>query len=269
MNIQVKGKNIFFKKQKRKGANHTILFIHGAVMDCSRMRLFFHYFKNCNCIAVDLPCHGGSEGPKLSTIEEYADFIADFLDSLSEKKLLDGPVIIAGYSMGGCIALELAIRQFKQISGIIILDSGADLAGNLPLLTAMADVKPEDIDFEAFFSMCFGTISTQRFKKIMLNALMSTKASNDVCYSDLATSGIFSKLEECKNISVPVLVIQGDEDQIIPLSCALNLRNTIPNCSLTVLPFVGHSGIFEYISFTTEAMKNFISHKIDNWKEDI
>ena len=78
---------------------------------------------NHSTYAVDLPGHGRSPAPPLSTIEA----IADHLEAFFEAQALDR-VIPVGHSMGGLVALELARRANPRLVGQVIVASSARLA---------------------------------------------------------------------------------------------------------------------------------------------
>src|SRR4051794_27820863 len=81
----------------------TMVFVHGAGLDHSWFGLQSRYFgyHGWNVLAVDLPGHGGSAGPPISTIGGMADWVFDFTKNLNVKKFS-----VVGHSMGSLIALE-------------------------------------------------------------------------------------------------------------------------------------------------------------------
>lgn len=258
MELIVNEEKIFYMQSNLTDTGNSILFIHGAGMSCASMSLFFEDLSNYNCIAVDLPCHGGSLGRNLKTIEEYADLLEDVIKAFHLQGIISGELIVAGYSMGGCIALDLAIRRAEYVKGIVVLDSGAGLTGKVPLLEKAGQLTPETIDITKIFMECFGTNSTPAFKRFLLDTSILTKPSDAVCFNDLSTALSYDKLEECRRIDIPVLVLSGAEDKIIPLRCSIDLWETIPDCAFGVMPYLGHSGIFEYKEFVVKAVEDFI-----------
>src|SRR5918997_271504 len=96
----------------------TILFLHGFMGSSADWRgaiaaLGYRYF----CIAVDLPGHGASLGmpPDTYTIEGTTRTVIGILDELERVR-----TVIAGYSMGGRLALYLALRYPERCAGLFL-----------------------------------------------------------------------------------------------------------------------------------------------------
>ena len=73
-------------------------------------------------LAVDLPGHGKSTGVGLQSISSNADQIVEFLAALGLYQ-----AVFVGHSMGGAIALDLAIRHPNQVAGLGLISTGAYL----------------------------------------------------------------------------------------------------------------------------------------------
>lgn len=262
MELNVRGDQISYLYRKGEENGATVIFIHGSTMCADSMEVFFDDLPQYTCISVDLPGHGRSGGGGCVSAGDYTDYIVEFLEQLRMQNRIDGKTVIAGFSLGGCIALELAIRETQGVDGLIILDSGADLTENSPLLGSVRSLTPDALDLEALFSNCFGTITTDEFRGDMMKQLLDGSPSKEVSYHDLIAAQSYQRPQDCRNISVPVLAVNGDEDNVVPAQCAIHLWESIPDCTLTILPFVGHGGIFEYKDFLTGVMSNFITHKV-------
>ena len=65
-------------------------------------------------------------------------------------------------------------------------------------------------------------------------------AANSLRYVVSARPSVFDREEELKNLSVPVLLITGDEDEQTLLP-GVFMKNTIPTAALCVLPRIGHT----------------------------
>src|SRR5215510_3874139 len=72
-------------------------------------------------VALDLPAHGRSAGVEgFSSVSNYADFIAAFIDAIGMKS-----AVVLGHSMGGAIAMDLAIRHPARVDGVILSATAA------------------------------------------------------------------------------------------------------------------------------------------------
>ena len=63
-----------------------------------------------------------------------------------------------------------------------------------------------------------------------------------------------------KTISVPVLIIWGAEDEVVPLSVGKNFKRDIPNSELVILPECGHIPPEEEAQETTRIVKAFLKN---------
>ncbi|MDA3040939.1 MAG: alpha/beta hydrolase [Actinomycetota bacterium] len=127
----------------------VILMIHGAGMDATAWHLQTRYLANrgVRALAVDLPGHGLSDGQPLTSVDAMADWVAEFIEGAHLTS--EGPITVAGHSMGTFIALSLAARRPDLVTDLVLL-APADAMGVHPdLLDAAANDLPQ-----AAFMMC-------------------------------------------------------------------------------------------------------------------
>jgi pimeloyl-ACP methyl ester carboxylesterase len=111
----------------------TVVFIHGAQNDHSVWALQSRYFAHHghNVLAVDLPAHGRSSGPALTSVEAMADWILALLDAVGA-----GTAMLAGHSMGSLVALEAAARAPARIGRLALLGTAFPMQVSPLLLDA-------------------------------------------------------------------------------------------------------------------------------------
>jgi pimeloyl-ACP methyl ester carboxylesterase len=103
----------------RAGAGDTtILFIHGYSESLLSFRgPFDRLAGRFKVVAFDVPGFGVSEKPEGPyTLEVQTARLADFLD-----RWTTGPVILAGHSMGGELAMSLALRRPARVVGLVLV----------------------------------------------------------------------------------------------------------------------------------------------------
>src|SRR3954469_20533215 len=108
------------------GPGPVVVLIHGFPMDLSmweaqRGTLGSMY----RVIAPDLRGHGRSAAPEgIYPIDEMADDVVEMLDALR----ITEPVVVGGLSMGGYVALSMAVRYPKRLRGLMLFNTraGAD-----------------------------------------------------------------------------------------------------------------------------------------------
>src|SRR6185312_13817730 len=120
MQFTVDGKRVFAGTGGRDHAPglSAVVLVHGAGMDHSvfalQARALAHHGRNV--LALDLPGHGGSDGPALDSIAAMADWVLRAASAAGIERLR-----LAGHSMGGLIALEAAARGADRVEALALL----------------------------------------------------------------------------------------------------------------------------------------------------
>lgn len=113
-----------------------LVFLHGAQNDHSVWALQSRYFAHHGyaVLAPDLPAHGQSEGPALSSIEAMANWLQELRSQCTARSF-----ILIGHSMGSLIATELAARwpaTGPQLHGLALLGCSFPMKVSEQLLDA-------------------------------------------------------------------------------------------------------------------------------------
>src|SRR5207237_4443584 len=104
---------------RRAGSGPTVLFLHGAGGVPGWVPFFDRLSDRFDLLVPDHPSFGGSPTPKW--LDEVGDLAYFYLDFFDELKLKD--VHIVGHSMGGWLALEMAIRSQACIKSLSLISS--------------------------------------------------------------------------------------------------------------------------------------------------
>ncbi|MDH4147196.1 MAG: alpha/beta hydrolase, partial [Acidimicrobiia bacterium] len=105
----------------------TVLLSHGwlASADLNWYALYGALAERANFVAIDHRGHGrGAHSVEPFTLVDAADDAAALLDHLGV-----GPVVVAGYSMGGPIGLHLASRRPDLVSGLVLVSTALRFSG--------------------------------------------------------------------------------------------------------------------------------------------
>ena len=134
------GVRLFYTNEGK--GDPPLLFVHGWCCDHTHWRRQLPAFRRDHrVVAVDLRGHGGSSKPE----QDYTmDAFCQDLEWLIGKLGLRRPVVI-GHSMGGVVALRLAGRRKRALSGVVIVDSPIfpkfDRPGRRQLNTTLTALK--------------------------------------------------------------------------------------------------------------------------------
>lgn len=118
--ITVRDKQVEINYFQQGQGDTTLLFLHGWCIDGMYWKNQVDYFsKTYNVFAIDLPGFGKSKAERTNwTIEEYANDVTAFIDTMNLKNL-----VIIGHSMAGEIMLQTALIDNPKIVGIVGVDN--------------------------------------------------------------------------------------------------------------------------------------------------
>ncbi len=214
-------------------------------------------------IAPDLRGFGESPVPEgVYTMDAMADDVVELLETLE----IMGPVVIGGLSMGGYIALSLAVRYPTRVRGLILMDTraGADTpeAAEGREATARAVLAA---DSTAALS---ATMLPRLFSKMSLEQRPERVEPMKAVIERTAPIGVAGALRgmairpdrrgDLAKIAVPTLVIVGADDTITPPAEAQAMAEAIPNARLEVIPDAAHMAPYENHAAANAAILQFL-----------
>ncbi|MEQ8525789.1 2-succinyl-6-hydroxy-2,4-cyclohexadiene-1-carboxylate synthase [Gracilimonas sp.] len=128
MNIRVRGISYHFDIHQENETLPSLVLLHGFM---GSGRQFDHLIpelkKFCNPITIDLLGHGQTEGAELHYRFSTKEQVADVTKLISEQ--LQIPLFLYGYSMGGRLALQLALHRPDLYKGLILESSTFGIEG--------------------------------------------------------------------------------------------------------------------------------------------
>ncbi len=127
-----------------------LVLVHGALHDHSVWTLLARWFAHHGhaVLAVDLPGHGGSEGPPLPSVEATADWLLALLDAAGVRQ-----AALAGHSMGSLIALEAAARAPDRATRLVMIGTAYPMKVSDALLNTAREQPLAAIDMVNSFSI--------------------------------------------------------------------------------------------------------------------
>lgn len=199
--------------------------------------------------ALDLPGHGRSAPPGCHSAADYAAIVAAFI---AERQL--SRVVLAGHSMGGAIAMTLALNPSPAIAGIILAGTGA----RLRVAPAILDGILNDYDAvagllaNAFWQPGAPPAIVQRSKERLL------AIDPAVALGDFQACNDFDIRDQLGQIQLPTLVLGSDADPLTPLKYSQYLAAQIPHARLVTLPLAGHMLLLAHPAPAAAAITAFL-----------
>lgn len=200
--------------------------------------------------ALDLPGHERSAGQWRDTVEGYAEDVVAFLDAVEV-----GQAIIVGHSMGGAIALTLALDHAERVMALVLIATGARLSVAPAILETTRD------DFEA----AVDTITRYAWSPeapselIDLGRRQLRDAGPGALLSDLIACDHFDVMGRLHKIGCPTLVIAGTVDRLTPPKYAHYLAEHIDGARLTIVEGAGHIVMLERPAEVAQAIQKFLA----------
>lgn len=161
------------------------------------------------------------------------------------EEMRPGPVILAGYSSGGTIAIltYLALKKRSVIRGMLLSNTGPNVRGHSNEKSGeelMASWNREALD--AFIRKCFVKPLDQKMYDALMKYGEGISARTRV--EPLLSQREVDLTEQLAEISCPVILAHGKLDKIRTLDHAMQMKNGIPNSELFLLD-AGHSPMYE------------------------
>lgn len=237
--IEVDGLRIAYQME---GQGAPVIFLHGFFGDHRVWRRQFELADEYTVVAWDAPgCGASSIPPPSFRMTDYADTLAKFVQALR----LERPHVI-GNSFGGTLALELALRHPAIPRSLVPADGYAGWSGSFPpevvaqrLGQSLPDLELPAEQIVARWIPGFVSASAPLSVIGELGAIIADFNPDGMRVMILALAEADLR-DALPRVTVPTLLIWGDQDVRSPLAVAEDLRARIPGSRLVVIPGAGH-----------------------------
>ncbi|MFD6514523.1 alpha/beta fold hydrolase [Rhodococcus sp. NPDC060176] len=250
------------------GEGTPILFLHGSGTGVTAAANWWLNLpaisEHGRCIAIDSIGYGQSivaEGTKYG-IREWVRHAVRVLDALGIEKTW-----IVGNSLGGWLAFQFAIDFPERLLGIVSMGTGgAKLTGALaghsnPTLTEEGIRKTLEL-FVVDKSLVTDELVALRYQSA-LNDTASDRLADVVAARDRDRQELPLDFDVLARLEIPVLLIHGVQDVVIPVSRTWELLNLIPHADAHIFSQCGHwSQVERAEDFNTVITRYLASHGV-------
>src|SRR3989304_3009444 len=210
--VNANGLNMYYESF---GSGISLIFLHGSMGTGKVWKPYVPILSNdFNIILPDVRGHGKTENPgKEIDLHLIADDIAGLIDALKLEK-----PFLCGWSMGGDVSLDIAIRYPDRVSGLIVGGVTHRISETyVASLKAMGLEGPGQINFE------------QAEKNIpqLINLWKTEHIQSPLHWKELVAQLSFEMInptlpskDDLKRVTVPTLIVWGDRDQFLPVEDA-------------------------------------------------
>ena len=244
------------------GAGVPLLLIHGFPLCGAAWSRQVAAFKNQFRVLVpDLRGFGASpatEGPV--AMSRYAEDLQALIQHLALE-----PVLLAGHSMGGYVALAFAKAYPQALRGLVLVGSkaAADTPEAAAARLALAErvrVEGASVAVAAMAPKMLAAGNGDAAMAAAVRAFMAPSQPQGVISALLGMADRPAATPWLDQIRVPTLVIAGVDDALIPPAEAESLAAAIPGAQLALIPEAGHLVAFEQPEAFNEALRGWLAH---------
>jgi len=246
-----------------RGSGPPVLFVHGLTFDHhmwdDQLEALSPRYR---CIAVDLLGHGASaSGPADYTLEDEAENLHALMGELAAS-----PAHVVGLSMGGMIAMRLALAHPEDVRSLALLDTSAEpevpeRRPQYEALAATAKAQGVDTILPAVLPIMFSQEFLQS-QPAKVEAYKRRFRQLDLDGIEAATRAVTRRsdiLDRISAIRVPTLVIVGEKDVATTPDKAQNIVQRIAGARLETVPGAGHMTPIEQPERINQLLLDFLA----------
>lgn len=244
------------------GTGMPVLFVHGFPHNRSLWSPQLQGLTaQARCLAADLRGFGETTATPPYSMDRYADDLAGLLDVLHVER-----AVIAGLSMGGYVAFAFWRRHPQRVRGLVLCNTkaGADneeAKVKRRSLMAVARDQGSSAVADAVLAGMLGKSTRSKRPEIVneVHRMISSSPTDGVIGALQAMMDRPDSTATLATISVPTLIVTGDEDTIIPIDDVRALHAAIRGSTLEVISGAGHLSNLERPAAFNHLVSEFLA----------
>jgi len=232
------------------------------------------------CLALDLPGFAGSEMPREKiTIAGYGDTVVQFGRTVG----LDEPVDLIGNSMGGFIAAEIGINHTDFARRIVLCAAAGISITNLKRRPVLTFARIAAAATNAALARREAMVKRPRLRQNILAYVFRhpSRVDADLAYqftSGAGSPGFIPALDaltaydfrdRLESVKVPVLLVWGREDNLVPVQDADEFERRIPDARKVILEDTGHVPMLERPQTFNDLVVEFLAQPTETPVEQL
>ena len=249
-----------------RGSGEPVLLITGWTISSAIFDpVVEHYAPHVRCVSYD---HRGSgrSAAWLGPVS-MAMLAADAARVLDDRGI--DVAHVAGASMGGMVALELALRMPHRVRSLMLLGTGAGTPAPTPAVlrdraTVSARLVRESVargrpwPAAALFSPAFVAGHPER-AEALTRPFLRHRSPPWTVWAQSVAAGFFDRVADLHRVRAPTLVVHGEHDLLVPLDSARVLAAGIPRAHLHVVEGAGHAAPLEAPDHVAQYLLDWIA----------
>jgi len=254
------------------GEGEPIVFVHGLTSSWQAwLENLPHVSRSHRAIALDLPGFGASPMPSWPIdMPAYGRLLHDFCEKLG----LGREITLAGNSMGGLVAAEAVLTEPSRFSHLVLVSAAGFINTWLPHERGRATSHAWNTFGRPFGAAARFFVTHRRARYLMFRfairypgrlgkeLLWEQMASGVPCpgFADALDAVIeYDARDRLEEIEIPVMIVWGTRDWVIPSAAALSYNRRIPHSRLEIFEDTGHVPQLERPARFNAVLDEFLS----------
>lgn len=215
--------------------NNALIFLHGLGSNGNTwLKVAPLLDRKYGIYMLDLLGHGrSSKPPDRFTIEDQCIILGEVI-----SKLHISSFTLIGHSYGGWVSMRYLLSASTKPEKLVLIDS----AGTNP---TVGEAGEESIN--SFVDKIMQLNSPNERDLMLKFVTNNTRPEEKIGYEDIS------------GIEIPVMIIWGEKDRIIPVQYAIRLQEQFPKSILKIIPGAGHTPQTLYFKEIAEYINSFLS----------
>jgi len=233
-----------------------LVLVHGAGMNRSVWQLQTRHFahQGYRAAALDLPGHGGSDGPPLAEMAALGDWLGEVIEALGLA-----PAHVVGHSMGTYAALEAAARKPAAVASLVLIGT----AVSMPVHPELLDAAANDVEHASRLMSSWGFGARSHVGRHAApgmwliggsTALLDTSRPESLGVDMAMCNSYDGALAAAEACACPVTFVLGSLDKMTPAKRARPLIEACGDVEVVTVEGVGHMIPVEAPDTTREAI---------------
>ena len=259
MNIDIDGLKINYRDE---GQGPLLILLHGWGSNVDLFDGIFRFAsKKYHVVGMDMPGFGKSDEPAEPwEVSDFVDFVIHFVKKLfpDEKEIM-----FLGHSMGGRVIIKMIGTKSEEELGfkiprVILTDS----AGIKPVPSGKQSSKTKRYKF--YKNILIKTGIAKLFPDTLENLKKKFGSADYAAASPVMRNSLVKVVNEdlapyMPKVTMPALLIWGDQDTATPLSDGQQMEKLMPEAGLAVIPGAGHYSFLDNQYMFNKILGSFLN----------